>query len=117
MAQPTHSNADVDGVVSQTADLASALVPDLTEEIPPELLVTKTFVGAGGFGDVYRLEHPARGVLAIKQIKESGAAAVIERQRRVGTTRLRSTFHRLTPRLACPPGGGDLVRAGSSSRA
>lgn len=76
-------NTGIRPAPSRMANLTLAPVPDLAGDIPPDLLAMKTFVGAGGFGDVYRLEHPVRGVLAIKQIKESGTAAAIERQRRV----------------------------------
>ena len=88
MSQPTHSNTDVDVATSQMVSLAvqneSPPVPDLSTEITPDMLATGDHVGAGGFGDVYRLHHPTHGQLALKRVKEAGRTDAIMKKRRVG---------------------------------
>lgn len=70
MPQSVSHNADIDHAAPQLANHGLMQVPDLADEILSSLFAMKTFVGAGGFGEVY---HPVRGV-----------ATTIERQRRVG---------------------------------
>lgn len=91
-------------------------VPDLTADIPPELLTKWQFIGAGGFGYVYRLQHPVRGALVLKQVREAGSAYQIEHQRRVSPRSMRPSSSRIRligPILRAPAGrplfGTDLT--------